>query len=92
MTALAEPRLTGTAAARGGPFTGTGVLLRFMLRRDRIRLPAWVLGLTLLMTYFATALGTLLKTEEDLASFSSSPTAGGGDVRRPGIRVRRAHH
>ncbi|MGN0120692.1 MAG: ABC transporter permease [Streptomyces albidoflavus] len=70
MTALAEPRLTGVAAVRGGPFTGTGVLLRFMLRRDRIRLPAWVLGLTLLMTYFATALGTLLKTEEDLASFS----------------------
>ncbi|MBO1283679.1 ABC transporter permease [Streptomyces sampsonii] len=70
MTALAEPRLAGTAAARGGPFTGTGVLLRFMLRRDRIRLPAWVLGLTLLMTYFATALDTLLKTEEDLAGFS----------------------
>ncbi|MER7456647.1 ABC transporter permease [Micromonospora sp. NPDC126480] len=61
---------------RGGTVTGTGTLLRFMLRRDRIRLPAWALGLTLLMTYFATALETIVKSPEDLeglTAFSGSP-------------------
>ncbi|HEX2134272.1 MAG TPA: ABC transporter permease [Actinophytocola sp.] len=55
---------------------GTGTLLRFMLRRDRIRFPAWTLGLTALMTYFATALSTLAKTPQDLeglTAFSASP-------------------
>lgn len=55
---------------------GVGGLLRFMLRRDRIRLPGWVLGLTLLMAYFTTALQTLLATPEDvagMAGFASTP-------------------
>lgn len=37
----------------GGVLTGTGRLVRFALRRDRIRLPAWVLGISL--TLVATA-------------------------------------
>ncbi len=32
-------------ARDAGPFAGTGTLLRFALRRDRILLPAWVAGL-----------------------------------------------
>ncbi len=28
-------------------FTGTGTMLRFMLRRDRIRVPIWILGITI---------------------------------------------
>ncbi|AJK69669.1 ABC transporter permease [Corynebacterium marinum] len=52
--------MTATTSRQTGAFTGTGILLRFMLRRDRWRLPAWVLGLTLLMVYFSTALGTVL--------------------------------
>ena len=52
--------MTATTSRQTGAFTGTGTLLRFMLRRDRWRLPAWVLGLTLLMVYFSTALGTVL--------------------------------
>jgi ABC-2 type transport system permease protein len=66
------PVVTG----RGSPVTGTGTLLRFMLRRDRIRLPAWTLGLPLLMTYFATALDTIVQSPEDLeglTAFTSSP-------------------
>lgn len=55
---------------RGGSLTGTGKLLRFMLRRDRIRLPAWVLGMTLMLAYFANALGLVLD-EEALASFAA---------------------
>ena len=42
---------------QSGALVGTGTLLRFMLRRDRVRFPAWVLGLTLLLVYFASALG-----------------------------------
>jgi len=52
-----------TVARQRGAFSGVGVLLRFMLRRDRIRFPAWVLGLTALMTYFANAIGTVLDRE-----------------------------
>jgi len=29
---------------------GTGTLIRFLLRRDRIKLPAWLLGMTVLLS------------------------------------------
>src|SRR5699024_6041661 len=47
----------------------------FMLRRDRWRLPGWVLGLTLLMLYFSIALGTVLDEESlaGMAQLASSP-------------------
>ncbi|MFC7550815.1 ABC transporter permease [Plantactinospora sp. GCM10030261] len=76
MTTAVISRPTSTAAARGSAVTGTGVLLRFMLRRDRIRFPSWTLGLPLLMMYFATALDTVAKSPEDLeglSAFSGSP-------------------
>lgn len=58
-----------------GSLAGTGVLLRFMLRRDRIRLPAWVLGLSALMAYFANAIGTIMddETMASMAGIFSSP-------------------
>lgn len=69
-TALQEnPIRTQTQSRRGGSLAGTWKLLRFMLRRDRIRFPAWVLGLTALLAYFANALGLILD-EEALASFT----------------------
>ncbi|MCD0448521.1 ABC transporter permease [Actinocorallia sp. API 0066] len=49
--------------------TGTGTLLRFLLRRDRIRLPGWTLGLALLMAYFSSAVRTVFAAPEDLESF-----------------------
>lgn len=58
--------------ATSGPrnsLAGTGTLLRFMLRRDRVRFPAWVLGMTAMLAYFANALGLVLD-EEALASFA----------------------
>ncbi|MGC5051596.1 ABC transporter permease [Micromonospora sp. DT48] len=64
------------AVGGGNAVTGTGTLLRFMIRRDRIRFPAWTLGLTLLMMYFATALDAIVQSPEDLeglTAFSSSP-------------------
>lgn len=59
----------------GGSLTGTGQLLRFMLRRDRIRFPAWVLGMTLMLAYFANALGLVLDEAalESFAVFAASP-------------------
>ncbi|MCF6523575.1 ABC transporter permease [Streptomyces sp. JJ36] len=51
MTTTATPPTTRPAAAarpRGGDaLAGTGTLLRFNLRRDRIRIPVWVLALFL---------------------------------------------
>lgn len=53
-------------AARTGPLTGTGTLLRFMLRRDRVRFPAWTLGLAAFMSYFVTALPQIYATPADI--------------------------
>ncbi|GAA1770088.1 ABC transporter permease [Agromyces humatus] len=80
-TTLAAPRSASqpTPFDRGrGPLTGFGTLLRFMLRRDRIRFPAWTLGLVLLVAYFANALQLVFPTAADLgafAAFSSNPAA-----------------
>ncbi|NLU68522.1 ABC transporter permease [Streptomyces sp. HNM0574] len=51
------------AAATGGPLTGTGTLVRFALRRDRVRLPVWLLALVL---------GTLA-TAQNLAQLYPEP-------------------
>jgi ABC-2 type transport system permease protein len=42
--ATAEPRPRQHAAARSGgsTLTGTGTMIRFILRRDRVRLPIWI--------------------------------------------------
>lgn len=45
---------------------GAGVLTRFLLRRDRVRLPAWVGGLGLFVVYISAALPQLAPTQEDL--------------------------
>ncbi|WP_306359288.1 ABC transporter permease [Nocardia sp. CC227C] len=67
-TATAAP--ARPAAGRGTAFTGTGTLLRFMLRRDRVKLPAWVIGIAFMGLYYATALPQVYKTEEDLRAVS----------------------
>ncbi|MGH3681253.1 MAG: ABC transporter permease, partial [Natronosporangium sp.] len=65
---------TATAARpRLGPqrsLAGTGPLVRFILRRDRIKLPAWLLGITLFVYYYGVALPELYQTPEDLAVVS----------------------
>lgn len=62
-------------SVRGGSLAGTGKLLRFMLRRDRVRFPAWVLGMTAMLAYFANALGLVLDQEalESFAVFAANP-------------------
>ena len=76
MTAAAVP--APAPAATGGTLAGTGTLLRFMLRRDRVRFPAWTLGLALLMSYFTTALGSVYTTTEQLESVSAFSTSPAG--------------
>ncbi|WP_125777853.1 ABC transporter permease [Antribacter gilvus] len=44
---------------------GTGRLVRFMLRRDRVRLSVWIGSLLLLYVYFIVALGSLYRTQEE---------------------------
>src|SRR5699024_1319485 len=60
---------TGQPSRRGtGPLSGTRTLVRFMLRRDRIKLPAWVGGLGLFVIYIGAALPQLAPTEKDLVA------------------------
>jgi ABC-2 type transport system permease protein len=73
MTTIAQRQTPAAPGALDG-LVGVGTLLRFMLRRDRIRLPGWVLGLTLMMTYFTTALQSLLATPEDVAGMAGFAT------------------
>ncbi|MFE7749075.1 ABC transporter permease [Streptomyces sp. NPDC057428] len=49
MTATTETRTPapGRPAASGGALAGTRILIRFNLRRDRVRLPLWILALFL---------------------------------------------
>jgi ABC-2 type transport system permease protein len=39
--------MTATMAPAASPLAGTGALIRFALRRDRVRLSAWMIGLSL---------------------------------------------
>lgn len=52
------------------PLAGTVTLTRFLLRRDRVKLPAWVGGLGIFVIYIGAALPQLAPTEDDLASMS----------------------
>ncbi|TDE36529.1 ABC transporter permease [Actinomadura sp. 6K520] len=78
MTATTLP--AAAPAASVGPLTGTGTLLRFMLRRDRIRFPAWTLGIALFMGYFSAALGAVYTTTEDLEAVSGFSTSPAGAI------------
>lgn len=77
MTATATRAPAHTAArGPGHALAGTGTLIRFILRRDRIKLPAWLLGITVFVLYYGAALPELYQTEEDLdaaSQFGSGP-------------------
>ncbi|SFP31454.1 ABC-2 type transport system permease protein [Actinomadura madurae] len=78
MTATTLPAPARVTA--GGALAGTGTLLRFMLRRDRVRFPAWTLGVALLMGYFTTALNSVYSTTEQLESVSEFSTSPAGAI------------
>lgn len=64
-TATRSPTQT-MRRTRNRAVTGTVTLVRFLLRRDRIRLPAWAAGFGLFTLYLVTALPLAYETERDL--------------------------
>jgi polyether ionophore transport system permease protein len=54
------------AAGRGTTLAGTWSLVRFILRRDRVRLPVWIIGITLLVLSNAASIEGLYPTQADL--------------------------
>ncbi|HZW44542.1 MAG TPA: ABC transporter permease, partial [Dermatophilaceae bacterium] len=76
MTATAATRPEAASTGRDSTFTGTGTLVRFLLRRDRVKLPAWTLGIAVFVLYYAAALPTIFPTDEALqgaATFAEGP-------------------
>jgi hypothetical protein len=67
---LAGPPAAGAALApppaRGTTLTGTWALVRFILRRDRVRLVVWIAGITLLVLSTAASVEGLYPTQADL--------------------------
>lgn len=88
-TIVREPALDhADRAAAGRPpghhLAGTATLLRFALRRDRIRLPAWLVGITALSLWFGAFLSELVSTEEQRQDMSRFMQGGVGAVFGPG--------
>ena len=87
MTATVLRTETPATAARppAGTLAGTGALVRFILRRDRVRLPAWLLGTTLLLVYFAAVvLPSVAGSEEGLEDLRRLMEGGMGALLGPG--------
>ncbi|MFI5717117.1 ABC transporter permease [Nocardia sp. NPDC051750] len=59
-------------ARYAGTFTGTGVLTRFALRRERLPLVAWIVGGTLIYWSQAVALDAAYPTQEKLDALAGS--------------------
>jgi len=53
-------------AEQGGALTGTWTLVRFVVRRDRVRLPVWIVGIVLLVLSTAASIEDLYPTQADL--------------------------
>src|SRR5690606_38321566 len=64
-TGTSRPRSTSPGGLSA--LAGTGTLIRLGLRRDRVKLPAWVAGLGIFVLYIGNALPLLAPTQEDLA-------------------------
>lgn len=75
MTTVTAPATGRTSASPGlgaGALVGTGTLIRFGLRRDRVRIPVWVVALTLGTMSTVTEFKTLYSTAEERATAVSS--------------------
>ncbi|WP_305093317.1 ABC transporter permease [Prescottella sp. R16] len=76
MTAVTTTRSARpTATVSPSPFTGTGLLLRLYLRRDRVILPVWSIVLGLLPLVYGKAIAGLYTTEAQRAAFVTSTSA-----------------
>lgn len=87
MTATAVREATWAPADRSvdNALAGTGTLLRFILRRDRIKLSAWLLGITVLLLYFAKVLlPGLTETDQGLENLRRAMEGATGALFGPG--------
>ena len=55
--------------------TGTPHLVRLILRRDRIRLPIWILGITAVTAASVNAISSLYNTPEKIAGYADTVTS-----------------
>lgn len=70
--ALSETRhAPSPASATQSPLAGVWTLLRFMLRRDRIRTSAWVAAVGLSGFLFASAMTSVYETQEDIEGITA---------------------
>lgn len=67
-TTATRTHRTGVTPGAGSTLAGTGTLVRFQLRRDRVRLAAWAAGFALFMLYLAAVLPAAYESEADLAT------------------------
>lgn len=73
MTTTAAALRARTAPGPGpGAFAGTAALIRFALRRDRVRLPVWLLALVLGTLATASEYATLYATAEKRAAVAAT--------------------
>lgn len=72
MTAGTQVRTAPSKGARGSSaLAGMWTLLRFMMRRDRIRSSVWVLALGLSGYMFASAMTTTYETQDDIEGIAT---------------------
>ena len=64
-------------AEQGGGLTGTWTMVRFILRRDRVRLPVWIVGILLLVLSTAASIGDLYPTQADLDTAAATASDNG---------------
>lgn len=78
-TTVADRPVTETV--RGvGPFAGTGTLIRFIMRRDRVRLPVWIGSITLFTVGSVASIPDLFQDASDLQARADL-------MRNPGTRA-----
>ena len=72
----ARPLSGSTTTGTDGELAGTGSLIRFVLRRDRIRIPAWLVGITGFLAVSAASVPDIYPTvaeRQSRAEFVASP-------------------
>ncbi len=63
---VASASSVGAQGERSSTLTGTAALIRFILRRDRLRLPLWIGGISTLVYATASSTAALYPTQADL--------------------------
>ncbi|HEX6249346.1 MAG TPA: ABC transporter permease [Nocardioidaceae bacterium] len=65
-------------------FTGVGPLVRFLLRRDRIYLPVWIVAIVAVVYASLSAVRRLYTTQEQIAAYEATVTASPASVAMAG--------